>query len=947
MRLTLRTLLAFMDDILNPADHEQLSQKIETSDFATELIHRSRDTVRRLRLGAPELMEPDDSSGSMGVLEDSGWIDPNTAAEFLDNTLAADKVADFERDCLESDVNLAEVASCHHILTMVLGEPTEVDEVVRKRLYQLPAQVGGTNKLRVEPAHVEVNHSGDTLEPDDSSTGGMEMLDGSTEASGVNDKAELRGEAETGQTVEVRQEMEPGVPDYLKEAIRSRHRLRRWIGAVAVAVFCVVGIGYLVLGEFKQPELPPEMVASDPDLLALGVEFDDSNEMAGAALSAEQSSGDGQGVSDDHDVNTQMRDSEAPAYAPSASIPSASIPSGAADTEAPPFMPEGSGSESEKLSAQAEIPQAEQSFPEGNFLVEDSLTEDSPTGDSPTGLASEPGQLTTGTSAADLPANEELNLTNPFAAVPEVEMDLVETPTLEKEKNLPSTEVRPLPVPSASGFEPVVVGTLGTDGLPALESDKALAMSNRSDSSRLPGAAALETGMDARHSPEVKVALNKKLEEEGLSVESEVADATDASDAKGPVQLGSYLGNNDVLLRHHAEQETWVRMSPRSNLFAGERLLTLPNYRTPIALDGLNLSLSGGTQILLQGIYSVLADGAVFEGGSLAGGQGQHAEGWEAASGQDVLFLEMVYGRMLLNAGLNGSNVVLQMGDQACRLRLGGSASLAVEIDRQFVPGRIAEEGPSPIVATWYLTSGTLQWSMDGGNLTEEQTMEAPSTWSFVGGSFVDGKVKGPKPMDDLPKWIDREQVTPAQRRALAVLDDELVPGNPVGIRLLELNDHRQREVRTLAAQCSLYVGELEPFVKALNDSQQRTAWRSLIEMLRQAMTLSSDEASQLRKAFVLHRGEEAADDLMQMVRGYDREAIGLTSEAIKNGVLNELIGWLDHDTLDYRVLASFNLQEITGKSFGYRPEYNAKQRQRGIRTWRKRLESGELTPPS
>ena len=35
MRLTLRTLLAYMDEILEPADHDELAKKIESSDFRT------------------------------------------------------------------------------------------------------------------------------------------------------------------------------------------------------------------------------------------------------------------------------------------------------------------------------------------------------------------------------------------------------------------------------------------------------------------------------------------------------------------------------------------------------------------------------------------------------------------------------------------------------------------------------------------------------------------------------------------------------------------------------------------------------------------------------------------------------------------------------------------------------------------------------------------------
>src|SRR5207302_2544392 len=125
MRLTLRTMLAYLDNVLEPADAETLGKKIIESDFVSGLVQRVQGVMKKLRMDAPKL----DGKGIGN--------DVNTVAEYLDSRLPQDHIGDFERVCLESDKHLCEVAACHQVLTLVLGKPADVPQSLRENVYAL------------------------------------------------------------------------------------------------------------------------------------------------------------------------------------------------------------------------------------------------------------------------------------------------------------------------------------------------------------------------------------------------------------------------------------------------------------------------------------------------------------------------------------------------------------------------------------------------------------------------------------------------------------------------------------------------------------------------------------------------------------------------------------------------------------------------------------------
>src|SRR5688500_17288779 len=120
MRLTLRALLAYLNNVLEPADADEFAAKVQESAVASGLVQRMSRSTHKVRVYAPRV----DAQGMAG--------DASTVAEYPDDSLSEERVGDGERACSNSDVHLAGGGSSCQNLTMVLGRKADISESLRR-----------------------------------------------------------------------------------------------------------------------------------------------------------------------------------------------------------------------------------------------------------------------------------------------------------------------------------------------------------------------------------------------------------------------------------------------------------------------------------------------------------------------------------------------------------------------------------------------------------------------------------------------------------------------------------------------------------------------------------------------------------------------------------------------------------------------------------------------
>ncbi len=781
MRLTLRTLLAYMDDILDPADQDDLARQVEESEKASELIHRTRDAMRRLRLGAPP------------VIGEGMELDPNCVAEYLDNTMSPDDMTEFQQVCLDSDVHLAEVASCHHILTMVLGEPAEIDSAMRQRMYGVPGRVDEWRQLRLDGAHrVASDASSAAPEPRKSDSAVDEPI---TE-----------------------------VPDYLKAGDSAAFGRM----ALAFAAALVLGFGAFmlfgpggILRDKQQNVGRNEPQTTAPEVDQGGVTPQDLGDQA--LLSAEE------GTASEATAESSMAEG-----------------STAGDTE------------------------GQAATDNGSAVVAGQVAPEATGGIGLPPLAGSESGIDVDT-AAEPPVAEALDRV--------VDENMGVAGSLDGTEGVVDTDIASPPLAGPMGDE-VDEHRDGTPPLP----DERLAMNTTERTETMP---------DTLADSEAATGL----------------EATEPVPLPEAAPLGTMVAVDQVLLRWDSLNEQWLRMPARASIAAGDQLLSLPTYRPSLAL--------------VSGLRVEFCDGAIMM--------------VDYADDRTTPRLGVTYGHFLLqNTDMEPMEVEIAVGNETKRVVLESTAVLGFDVDRPFVAGADVESKVGTFAATFYAPEGKVIWNVGENPLP----VVTASQWSW-------DDVTVDSIADDIG-WLNGQSLDYLMQNVSRSFEREFDTDRPARLQLLELYEtSRRREERSLAAQCGTHVGQFVPLVQALADTRQQSNWDEHIDELRRAMSRSTQAARLVHETLVEQRGAGVADDLFAMLQGYSRQAIGMTREQVQTGVTRQLIDWLQHDRLEYRVLAIQNLKQIYGgKTLGYNPVVTEPRRQElAVKQWRTRLADNELVP--
>jgi hypothetical protein len=350
-----------------------------------------------------------------------------------------------------------------------------------------------------------------------------------------------------------------------------------------------------------------------------------------------------------------------------------------------------------------------------------------------------------------------------------------------------------------------------------------------------------------------------------------------------------------------AAEGQWRLLPVLGTVSPGDRLISPPTFRNSVSLK------SGLTFYLLSDSEMAV----------------------DLAEDGKAPVLDLRHGRtvVMTASDLDTKLYVRVAGHDALVVLRDVTATLVVEARPQERRGVDPVAHPKPLVVDVYSAAGQITWEEAG----RAHDLTAPARLTL--GS--DGAIA-----EQAPAWVTSDQLRDIDKTAAEMFHQELrqlaVDGRSLVVGLLELTDHRRQEVQALAVRSLAAVDVMEPLVAALSNREQAGWWSAHIDTLRLHANLSAERATMVKSAFESVRRSDG-DALFRTLWGYSNEQLTAEGEAQK------LVDYLEHPNLDFRVLAINCLREITGATGSYRPTATAAEQRSSLRSWRQKLESGQI----
>ncbi|MEM6776486.1 MAG: hypothetical protein AAF670_02445 [Planctomycetota bacterium] len=906
MRLTLRTLLAYLDNTLEPDDAAVLKTKIDNSPRATELIARIRSRIDRADVSAP-------SPDAVGPLDNA-----NRMSEYLDSMLSVEQIAEIEQLCQESDISLAEAASCHQILALALGHPTQVPDQLRERVYGLPTS-DALKRMEVETSPAPDMSPATKAAGESIRYSSLEVPSGGAEdptiTLGPNEltpqSSMLPGMAGPNQAST---SISPVGPDDSGVAdAATRLRQTPGVGASAVDSRAAAGATRRAMmeseaydGAIRPSRITPWLVSlamAAVFLFALARVFEPMIQRR----VAERSTVETEDVGD-------------------VSLDDAAIVDDAAqdDLSIQPDPPE-----------PAEVPvQRNEPLQSGNDAE-------------PGSPALESSEIVR--SESDLSEDDSADVVAPIAPVapstPDVDglpsiadIDMPDLKIADSEVNLPDTlngdaSALDRDAPMAPMIDPpsMEMGpSVSLDTAPSADpngiagEEAGLISSKATNTSSDPGASTVANdgsvpgGNASDPSTASMVAASEESDRDDPAIPAPDGTAADELAVRlvGPpsmVLVQSESGWQPMKSASEIAAAGEVKATDDSStvdqLTSGHTVIAPPLYRPTLSdEDSLEWTLVGPTRLTINATD----------------------EGTKCSRLDD--------GRMILASLQERVTTELQLGPRRVQLVMPEPQTLcAIELATIRLPG-MPPEVPTNRQSVYrvLVLQGTAELSPGGeGPPFEPVEVQAGQQWRARGDQAAALTTLG-----DLPDWVD----VPAKSDVLVQsardgLVDFVQGGNSLEQSLREAMSFRRVEVAALAAETLLMLGRADVYFGndgMLSRPLQRRYWTEHFQTLRRQIALSAEAASQVRQA-VMSAELADGDVLFKLL-------IGFSPKELANGGDAQLVEWLDSPSMPVRVLAIENLRSIVGDTLGFRPDQeNAIRRAPEIRKWEARMRKGDI----